>query len=261
MGCTLTITIVVYHRYESAKETVASIEKFTSPEIKKMIFIIDNSCLDDDNKERQLFENSVTFYDDVVYINTKKNLGFGKGHNYVIDRLDSEFHAIVNPDIVLKEDSFSKIIEYMKNDYAGMCIPRIIDESGELQDAYRLEPTVTDMFIRVFAKNIFKKRMMRHSMKYMDYSKPFKVPFGQGSFLVIKTALWKQLCGFDKRYFMYLEDADLCKRVNAVSELMYFPDTEIIHKWQKGSHKNKRLFGIHIVSMIKYFNKWKWKLI
>jgi GT2 family glycosyltransferase len=82
------------------------------------------------------------------------------------------------------------------------------------------------------------------------------VPFAQGSFLVIQTDLYKQLKGFDDRFFMYMEDADLCKRVNEVSVVRYFPDTAVVHKWEKGSHKSMKLFKIHLQSMYRYFKKW-----
>ena len=59
---------------------------------------------------------------------------------------------------------------------------------------------------------------------------------------------------------MYLEDADLCRRVNDESTLVYYPEAEVIHKWEKESHKNKKLFAIHLKSMFEYFNKWGWKI-
>lgn len=59
---------------------------------------------------------------------------------------------------------------------------------------------------------------------------------------------------------MYVEDADLCKRINQVSKLMYFPGTSVIHKWEKGSHKNIKLFSYHLQSLIYYFKKWGIKL-
>ena len=197
-------------------------------------------------------------------IKNKKNVGFGKGHNIVLDKIDSKYHAIVNPDILLQEDSFSAIIKYMEEQQemgqeVGMVIPRLIDEHGELLKVYRRELTVADLFIRMFLSKWFQKRQAYHTMQNKNYKKEFQVPFGQGSFLVIRTALFKQLKGFDDRYFMYMEDADLCKRVNQVSKFMYFPNTSVIHKWERGSHKNIKLFQYHIQSMIRYFNKWGWK--
>jgi len=71
-------------------------------------------------------------YEDVTYLPAGKNLGFGKGHNYVLEQLDSKYHAIVNPDIILEEDAFSKLIAFMKDDSIGMCVPRLVDEEGNL---------------------------------------------------------------------------------------------------------------------------------
>lgn len=255
----LSLTIVAYHNFEDIKEAIKSIEKYTS--LDKQIYIVDNSCLKDDSDAIVKFKKFISKYGDVKYINAESNLGFGKGHNLVLNELDSEYHAIVNPDILLQDDAFKKIIKYMdENKDVGMVIPNIISESGERQPVYRLELTIFDMFIRMFCKGMFNKRKAKHTMQNMDYSKPFLVPFGQGSFLVIKTKLFKDLKGFDDNFFMYLEDADLCKRLNKVSKLMYFPDATIIHKWEKGSHKNKTLFKYHVNSMKYYFKKWGYKL-
>ena len=163
----------------------------------------------------------------------------------------------INPDIILKEDAFTPLLSFLNKSGAGMAAPRILDENGELIKAYRLDPTPFDMFIRMFLKGMFKKRKAKHTMQGMDYTKPFKVPFVQGSFLVIRTELFKKLHGFDERFFLYMEDADLCRRVNSVSNLIYCPDASVVHLWGQGSHKSMKLFRMHVSSMIKYFKKWK----
>ena len=61
---------------------------------------------------------------------------------------------------------------------------------------------------------------------------------------------------YDEGYLMYGEDADLCKRINQVSILQYFPYTSVIHLWEKESHKNPKLMKWHIQAMAKYFKKW-----
>ena len=257
----ISITIVAYNNHDDIKNAINSIEEYTSKKISKQIYIVDNSSLEDDDKVLIDFNKYISKYKDVKYINVHDNLGFGKGHNYILKELDSKYHAIVNPDIIIKDDVLSRIINYLDNNNdVGMIIPNMIDENGNRQKVYRLEPTIFDMFIRMFCKGLFKKRQAKHTMQDKDYSKPFQVPFGQGSFLVIRTDLFKKLNGFDDRYFMYLEDADLCKRVNEESKLMYLPDATVIHKWEKGSHKNKKLFKCHLNSMRLYFKKWGYKL-
>ena len=256
----LAISIVVYKKYGEALDTVKSIEEHTSPELMKTLYLIDNSGFPVSDKERAKFENLVSVYEDVVYINTGKNLGFGKGHNYTLDRLTEEYFAIVNPDILITDGAFERLISMMdSNKTIGMTIPKLIDKEGNIQDAYRRTPTIFDLFIRMFIKNGFKKRKAYHSMKDMDYTKAFDVPFGQGSFLLIRTQLWKELGGFDDRFFMYMEDADLCRRVNKLSRVVYCPNAEVIHRWERGSHKSMKLFRYHVESMCKYFCKWGFK--
>lgn len=231
---TLTISIVAYHNYDDIKVVIETMERYTDKNILKKIYIIDNGTESIDKEIHKDFINFLSKYNDIEYIDLKKNLGFGKGHNQVLNLINSEYHAIVNPDIIFKEDSFAKIIQYMeKRKDIGMVIPKIIDQNGDLQKVYRLEPKILDMFFRMFCPKLFPKHMDKITLQDKDYTKEFQVPFGQGSFLVIRTKLFKKLNGFDDRYFMYMEDADLCRRVNNESKLMYFPNTEVIHKWEQ----------------------------
>lgn len=258
----LSVTIVAYHNYDDIQDAVRTIEQFTDNCISKRIYIVDNSEWEQKENEPTAieFQTVLSKYKDVEYIFPGRNLGFGKGHNFVLPKLESEYHAIVNPDILLNSDAFTAIVKYMEqNPDAGMCIPNLTDEKGERLAVYRKELTIVDMFIRMFCGNMFAKRKAEHTLQNMDYSHPFQVPFGQGSFLVIRTELFKELNGFDDRFFMYLEDADLCKRVNQVSKLMYCPDASVIHKWERGSHKNKKMLKFHLQSMKKYFDKWGYK--
>lgn len=251
----ISITIVAYNDQEDVERAVDSIETYTSIEIRKTIYIVDNS-----DRENTLSEN-MKVYPDVSYIRTGRNLGFGGGHNVVLSRLNSRLHAIVNPDICLNSDAFCALLDFMQDETIGMAVPKLLDEEGKMQPVYRRELTVMDMFIRMFLKKGFKKRKAYHTMQDADYTTAFEVPFAQGSFLVIRTELYQSLGGFDERFFLYMEDADLCKRVNEKSKLMYCPDAQVIHRWEKGSHKNRGLFKLHLFSMYEYFHKWGWKLI
>ena len=265
----LSITIVSYHNETDVVKAVESIELNTPKSIHKQIFVVDNRnvAFSEDNQtamQQKLSANVLMQlerqYSDVKIVTTGKNIGFGGGHNYVMEQLDSKFHAIVNPDIILEMDAFSALISFMQDESIGMCVPRLVDEKGQLLAVYRRELTVWDMFLRMFLKSAFKKRQAYHTMADADYRKPFEVPFAQGSFLLIRTELFKSLGGFDERFFLYMEDADLCKRVNEVSRLVYCPFATVVHKWERGSHKSGKLFKLHIQSMIAYFSKWHWKL-
>lgn len=258
----LSVSIVAYKDYDDIVTAIKTLEKYTPSSISKDIYIVDNSenSTPEEKKEQKKFQDALSEYLDVHYIHNGSNVGFGKGHNKILSIIDSKYHCIMNPDIEFVEDAFTPILKYFdKYPDVGMIIPRIETPQGKLQLAYRKELTVFDMFIRMFCKRLFPKRIKKHTLQDQDYSKPFQVPFGQGSFLVIRTELFKKLRGFDEGYFMYLEDADLCRRVNQVSKLMYIPDTRVVHKWERGSHKNRTLFKHHVKSMKYYFKKWGYK--
>ncbi|MDC3345115.1 galactosyltransferase-related protein, partial [Flavobacteriaceae bacterium] len=81
--------------------------------------------------------------------------------------------------------------------------------------------------------------------------------FVQGSFMLFKTEDLLRLNGFDNRFFMYMEDVDICKRIDQLGKKkLFYPKVEIIHTHRKGSSKSIKLFIIHISSIIKYFMKW-----
>ena len=114
----LSIAIVVYNDYVDAYHAVETIEKYTSVSDKRL-YIIDNSCREDSDNEKEKFRWLLECFDDIEYIDTKQNQGFGEGHNRIIPELDSKYHAIVNPDIILKEDSFNERLT--KESYCFNC--------------------------------------------------------------------------------------------------------------------------------------------
>lgn len=257
----LTFSIVAYKNYDQIINAVHSINQFTRDYIKEIIIV--------DNTEESVRRNSISSINklknlkNVTMIMNKNNVGFGAANNIALKHAKGKYFVICNPDIVLIEDSFNKIIPYMdQNLKIGAVIPKLVDKHKNIEPVYRRQLTIWDIFIRYFHPlNSFYKRRAYHTMQDKDYSKPFSVPFGQGSFIVIRTSLMKELNGFDTRYFMYVEDADLCRRINQISKLQYFPYTQVIHLWNKGSHTSLRLMKWHFHALIIYFKKWGVKLI
>ena len=243
---------------------IESLRCVVDPGLRIRLYAVDNSDLSDGDAlcaARDAFCGKLEALGFAEYVDAQGNLGFGAANNLALNMADSEYHVFVNPDVLFTEDALSELKSFMDSTpEAGMCIPRMTDEAGEMQLVYRREVTVLDAFNRMFLKNAMAKRDRWHCMRDENYSKPFQVPFGQGSFLFGRTALLKELGGFDDRYFMYLEDADLCKRVNAASALYYCPHATVIHKWEKGSHKNMTLLKHHLKSYLAYFRKWGLKL-
>ena len=96
----LSISLVVYKGYNDVIECLNSIEHFTNKKLSKIIYIIDNSPLNSPGEDS--FKKFIKRYTDVIYIKSSKNLGFGKGHNLILPFLTTEYHAIVNTDIIIQ---------------------------------------------------------------------------------------------------------------------------------------------------------------
>ena len=97
----MSLCIVAYNNYEDIKIALSSMEKYTTSKLIKKIYIVDNGAAVSNPNDVESFEKFIQNNEEIEYIDAGENLGFGKGHNIVIDRIDSEYHAIINPDIIL----------------------------------------------------------------------------------------------------------------------------------------------------------------
>lgn len=259
----VTVSVVLYRDYESPLRMIESLREYTDSGLQVKVLAVDNSevGLAGLGRERDAFVAQASSLGDFEYVDARGNLGFGRANNLALGMADSDYHAFVNPDVLFAGDALSALAAFLEaRPDAGMAIPRMLGEDGSLQPVYRREVTVLDALNRTLLGNRLRKRDRWHTMADADYSMPFRVPFGQGSFLFGRTALLKGLGGFDDRFFMYLEDADLCRRVNEVSELWYCPDATVVHRWERGSRKSARLMRAHLASYAEYFRKWGLRL-
>jgi GT2 family glycosyltransferase len=74
--------------------------------------------------------------------------------------------------------------------------------------------------------------------------------------MFFRTSVFKELGGFDERFFMYLEDCDIARRVSEKYKALFYPMADVIHLWERESKRSKKLLLIHVQSIIKYFLKW-----
>jgi hypothetical protein len=85
-----------------------------------------------------------------------------------------------------------------------------------------------------------------------------EVPNLSGCFMLMRCDALKYAGMFDDRFFMYLEDTDLSRRINQQFQTVYYPEVSIIHHYEKGSYKSNKLLLYHISSAFKYFAKYGW---
>ena len=250
--------------YNTNREDLSQIIScFQKTKLKFKLWISDNS---EEDSLRSFINN---FSDDrIEYIFNNSNNGFGSGHNVVLKKLmdnnfkeKAEFHIILNADITFEENTIEKMVDYMrKNPEIGQIGPKIYESSGEVNKSCRLLPTPLNLIFRRFfpIKSIVDKMDYNYEMRWCNYNSIMEVPILSGCLMFIRTDILKNVGMFDTRYFMYMEDYDLCRRIGQKYKVIFYPEVKIIHKHGKASYKTRKMMIAHINSAIKYFNKWGW---
>lgn len=245
----ISATIVLYK--EDKKTLQKTIDSFLATPLSKKLFLIDNSPTNN--------LNSLANHPDIEYVFTGNNIGFGAAHNYVIEKIKdySDFHLVLNPDVTFKEKTITDLIsEIKKQEHVSMIAPKVVFPNNAHQYTARKYPSFFDLIIRRL--KILDKRIYEQEYRNKDLSKPFFVEYLTGCFQLYKTADFVALNGFDERYFLYMEDVDICKKIDETGKKkLYYPAVTITHVLKQGSSKNLKLFFYHLSSAIKYFLKWR----
>lgn len=221
------------------------------------IFLVDNSP--DDSLRFAFLESGFE------YIFSGKNLGYGEGHNLAIQKARgrSKYHLVMNPDIDLDPAVIDELFDTMElHEDIGLMMPKVLYRNGKTQYLCKKLPSPLDLAIRRFVpqpfKLLFKKAMHSYELRDRDYDHPMIVPNLSGCFMFMRTSIFDKVGAFDNRYFMYLEDIDLSRRINKYYKTVYNPAISIVHGYDRSSYKNFRLLVHHVQSSVRYFNKWGW---
>ncbi|WP_293764877.1 glycosyltransferase family 2 protein [uncultured Aquitalea sp.] len=195
------------------------------------------------------------------YRHSGANLGFGAAHNRVIAGLRSDVHLILNPDIEFGADTVATLIAPLEDEADIVaCSPLVRYPDGSLQRLNKLLPTPANLFARRFLPFLAKRLDYDYEMQWFGYDRRIDLPNASGCFLAVRTAALQQLGGFDERFFMYMEDTDLVRRLARLGRVAFIPEAVVVHEFGKASYRNRKLMWIHIQSAVRYFNKWGWML-
>ena len=228
---------------------------------KRIRFILfDNNSTDDYKRKLESYKDfiDITFY--------HENNGFGFGHNYNLLKSNEKYFLIFNPDIILKRDTLRNMVEQMERDESiSLLVPKVLNADGSTQYLIRDRVSVFDYALRFipfkFVKNIFDKRLESYECRNLPDDRNSEIRIGSGCFMFIRGNDFKAINGFDDRYFMYFEDYDLCLELKKRGKkIIYNPALNVVHYYERGAHKNPKLFKIFMQSMYKFFNKWGWRL-
>ncbi len=198
-----------------------------------------------------------------VYIFNDKNIGYGAAHNLAIRQTIAQnipYHLVINPDIEFDGKLLGELIGFMdENSDIGQLMPRVLYPDGGIQYLCKLLPKPTDLIFRRFLpRNWTRKSNERFELRKSGYDRIMEVPYLSGCFMLLRTEALKVVGLFDERFFMYPEDIDLTRRMHRSYKTIFYPGVSIVHHHAQASYQNVRLLGVHILNLIRYFNKWGW---
>ena len=198
---TLTIVIVTFRSEKVIDNCIKSI----SDQIK--IIVVDNS--NDQNFKDSLEKK----YENVECILSSSNLGMGSGNNLGLNNVKTDYALILNPDVILQENTISEII----------------NESKKIESFAVLAPLSEDQ------KNPNYK-IKQNDKKNINNLNPFKVKSVDGFAMLLNLKEINQIDDFrnkkyfDENFFMYLENDDFCKRLSQCNQNIYIiPKSKIKH--------------------------------
>jgi GT2 family glycosyltransferase len=197
----------------------------------------------------------------VRLIRNKKNLGFARAHNRGIAASTGEIVVLINPDTVVERDFFDGLETFFQEcPEVGVAGPRVLDSNGELQLSARREISAlsgflgrTSLLTRLFPKSSLIKSQFP---AVTEGSHPTPVDWVSGACMAIRRETLQNTGSLDERFFMYFEDADLCRRARAAGWLVYYlPHIEIVHQTGASSRSKPRAVWLLHKSAFLYHRK------
>ncbi len=172
--------------------------------------------------------------------------GFGDNHNAAFASGCARFFCVINPDIRLQDNPFPALIEVLGNPLVGVVAPLILDPQKTVADSARKFPTVYSILGKIFRKKTVPDYVISDQLLFPDWV--------AGMFMLFRRDVFDELHGFDKNYFLYYEDVDLCDRLRLAGYLTALcPRVAAIHDAQHTSHRNFRYLRWHLSSMMRFF--------
>jgi len=172
--------------------------------------------------------------------------GFGANHNTAFCLCESTWYAVVNPDVRFDRLNLKELLAPFESPSVAAIAPLIFSGAGHIEDSARRFPTALRFFKRVI--------LSQRAADYKIEIAPYEVDWLAGMFIVFSSDAYKYIGGFDdKRFYMYLEDADICRRLAKSGwKVMVNPEVRVVHMAQRASHRNFKHMLWHLISAFRF---------
>ena len=251
MATPLVSIIIVTHNSKAVLEDCLRSLPGAATGLECEVIVVDNASLSDPTALVHACDPTAA-----VLRNTR-NLGFAAACNQGARAAQSRHVVFLNPDLRLDPGAVERLYAALSRDVrAGVVSGRLRHPDGSFQPSCREFPTVSNM---IFSRGSLLGRLLGGRARYTlpDYTEPTEVPAVAATMMMIRRDLFLRMGGFDERFFMYLEDTDLCLRLHRRGYHNYYlPGAGAVHLWACGSTTGRvRRVYYHHEAVWKYFLK------
>ena len=249
----LAIVVVSYNTAYHLKRCLLSLKKNPLSVGSSVVVVVDNASTDG---SPQMVREKFPW---VYLIENRENLGFARGCNIGIKAVNARYYLLLNSDAAVMGNALDVLVSFMDvNPDVGAAGGLILTEDGEIQPSTLVYPTYFNLIFSrasLFSKLPVFRWKMQELRRVPD--RIADVPALAGGFLILRAEALEEVGLLDERFFIYLEDIDICKRLRKAGwRVVFNPNARILHTWGASSSKRRAMaFWWHHVSMFKYFQK------
>lgn len=229
----VSVIIVTFNSLPVLDDCLTSLKASLNGNCREIINVDNRSSDDSPSVVRKHFPGAK------VIVNCK-NVGFATACNQGAKNATGEYLLFLNPDVMIDGDAIEQLVTAIKNrDNTGVAAGRMRFPDGSFQATCRNLPRIDNM---LFSRGSVFSKLYRNGTVYTlpDYEVTTGVPATAGTMMMIKSELFNSVGGFDKRFFMFMEDVDLCLRLGLRGHTNYFvPSAGAVHLWGRGSNARK----------------------
>lgn len=190
------------------------------------------------------------------------NRGYGAGNNVALLKAESDYHFVLNPDIVFDERLLSDVTAFMEqNEAVVLCTPDVYDGDGNKIPSPKRTPRLRYILARFLRQDT--RLLAKWRDEFTDArnqsAQPYPIELCPGFFMAMRTSAAQAIGGFDEGFFLYYEDTDLSRRMLDKGKVMCLPHLHVTHHEKRAAYRSKTARRHMIRSLIRYFNKWGWR--
>ncbi|MEP6950983.1 MAG: glycosyltransferase family 2 protein [Ginsengibacter sp.] len=203
------IIVVNWNSGNLTMQAIAPYLGYSGSHIFCNVIVIDNASTDN---SLTLFKNRVNN----VIVNTQ-NLGFGRACNQAFNKSDADYILLLNPDTLSKPTVLEELVQFLeKNPEYGIAGPAQVDKNEHVLRTCGRFPTFRTALFEIFGLSKFFPEIFTPAPAMTDWNhlQSGDVDHVMGSYMLVRKSILDKIGFMDEKYFVYMEDIDLSKRIN-----------------------------------------------